>query len=1284
MFSGSIHTHSENSITDSVASVSEIAFRAKEMGAPAIALTDHGVLIGVWDFLDACKKAQIKGVVGVEFYVGNDGSREHLVVLAKNEQGYQAISKAVTASNYNVVKDKPIANIEILRQWFGEGSIGHNNVIATSACVGGVLASVFLSNENYEKEQNKLLKKKEKESNPDSPLYKQMCDNFHALENEVDELKQKKIDCRTIASKKYAQRLKRAEKNNDEQEIARIREEEKESLKCQKLLPEIEKQFKAKQKSLTELRNRKKLVEESHAKFIKYQSEIDALETKKMTEEQMNEVCIEKMFEYQSLFGSDNFYIELQYHGIPNEEKIMPILAEIADAYGIPVVASNDIHCIYREDAEARAVNFAQKHWWTGIADSDWELYMKSDEELSEWLLKILPSHIVSEAINNISTILSRCNLEFESKTHYPKFDCPEGAKTRLRNLIEQGKYKVPNWTLEYEERIKYELSVIETLGFSDYLCVVEDFLTYARLLGKVDITDPRFLEDPFNMELLKELGKDNVGEGVGPGRGSGAGSLVCYLIGITDIDPLKYNLLFERFLNPERVTMPDIDSDIAIHIRQFVIDYMKHKYGANAVCQIMTRNYFLSKNAIRAAGRAYAEKINDGRRFYEISDTMSKMITDKMKLADIEDLINETYGKDAGENYNSDALEIYRFAKMIEGKLCTIGTHAAGVVISDTPDISDHLPLICVEGTMSCQCDKNRVETLGCLKMDALGLRNLSLITDCERAILKTYNKKISIHDIPIRDEVFKKIFQTAKTNCVFQFESDGMKNVLTGFCPDKFEDLILLNAVFRPGPLQYIEEITAVKNGERKPEYVIPEMAEVLDETYGKPVYQEQLMTIFSRFAGFTLGEADIIRRLMSKKKVSEFVKYKDKFINGLVSHGAVKSKAEEFWSELVKFSEYAFNKSHSTVYAWLAYVTAYFKLYYPECYAAGSLNYPANEKFNSTLKEFLSMGIEISAPDVNKAFEGFTVTSNKLIYGLSSIAGMKKASEKIVAERKLNGVYTSFTDFALRTRTAKNVFCNMIKAGCFDSLHSNRKEMLEAVSYVNETASTINDKQQKLEAETDEAKRAKLISSIESYKKKLDDWCEPVHEDQKERLNDELSVLGHFISQHPLDTVTIPKTLKYNTLNNLDDKLNTILVYVSNVQFKIKKADGKEFAFFDAEDKTGQINCACFTKNFAICGHNIKDNSILIVKGKKRYDSKNETSFFNVEDVQPFIEEPKTVEISVPTLLAWEVEQDIVLPYQEHYGDRLVVFIEEIGKYIETDLIVSRDIVNAKFNW
>lgn len=1279
MFSGSIHTHSENSMTDSVASVKQIAKRAKELGASAIALTDHGTLTGTWDFLDACKKEGIKGIVGVELYVGNDGNREHLIVLPKNNVGFQAISKAVTASNYNMKNGKPIADMDILQKWFGEGSLGHGNVIATSACIGGVLASVFLSNEIHDKEQNSLRKKMQKESDPSSPLYVTLCNNFEETEQAVSKAKEERDKVKTTASKKYKQRINRAEKNGDEAELERIRLEQEESQRCQAELSKLESELKSKQKELSEIRKRKNDVEKSHEKYRLFQSEIDAIEAKKMTVEQMHIACAERLKVFQQLFGTDNFYIELQYHGYPNEEKIMPILADLAESYDVPVVASNDIHNINREDAEGRAVIFAQAGslFWKDIEPPDWELYMKTDEELAEYLSKILPEHIVEEAIKNISNILAQCNPEQKFQTHYPKFNCPEGAKARLRALVERGKAKVPEWTLEYQERVEYELSVIEKLGFSDYLCVVEDFLTYARLVGKVDTSDPRFIADPFNFDLLKELGEGRVGEGVAPARGSAAGSLVCYLANITDINPLKYNLLFERFLNPQRVTMPDIDSDIAVNIRQYVIDYVKHKYGENAVCQIMTRGYFLAKNAIRAAGRAYSKKVNDGRNFFDVTDTLSGMISDKMTLSDIEDDVKKRYGN------NKDTMEIFRFAKLLEGKMSNIGTHAAGVVISDTNDISDHLPLIYVEGKMSCQCDKERVESLGCLKMDLLGLRNLAVITDCERAIKNTSGESISIQNIPIRDDVFKKIFQTGNTNSVFQFESDGMKRVLCGFGPEKFEDLILLNAVFRPGPLQYIDEITAVKKGEKAPDYVIPEMSEVLDETYGKPVYQEQIMAIFSKFAGFSLGEADIIRRLMSKKKTSEFIKFKERFVNGLVERGAQKERAENFWSEIVNFSEYAFNKSHATAYAFVAYATAYLKLYYPDAYAVGSLNYPP-EDFKGTLKNFLSIGVKIALPDINLAYEGFTISDDKIIYGLSSIAGVKNFASVIVTERKVNGPYKSYIDFMKRTKPKKNVIENLIKAGCFDSLHKNRIELLKSIPFVQEVIGKISKKENDLAEEKDENKKLRITTSIQNYYEKLEDWLEPLYEDRRERIKSEREVLGHFISEHPLDTVTIPSGLKYVCLDSLKKGNNTTVVYVSNLSVKQRKSDGKSFASFTAEDKTGKIECVCFTKPYETCGQNIKDESILIVKGCEKYSENDDTTFFSVSDVEPFIEEPKNVEISVPNEESWTNNQDKILPYVEQDGEKLVVFLEDTSRFIKTNYLVNKDIAYADIKW
>lgn len=1281
MFSGSIHTHSDNSLFDSVAKVNQLAQRAKELGASAMALTDHGTLTGTWDFLDACKKVGIKGVVGVEFYVGGDSSREHLLVLPKDEQGFQAISKAVTESNYNLVGGHPIASTEVIRKWFGEGSIGHNRVIATSACIGGVLGSVFLSNENYERMQNKIRAKMQKESNPASPLYVQLCNNYERLEQEVEQLKEEKTRARVTASKKYAQRIKRATKANDEEELAKIQKEQEESAACEKALPALEKQFKAKQKELTELRNRKKDVEASHQKYRTFQDTIDELEKKKISEDEMYDLCMTKLDEYRNIFGENDFFIELQYHGIPEEKKIMPILAEIAEFTGTPVVASNDIHNVTREDAEGRAVTFSQKYnKWTGISESDWEMYMKTDEELSEWLLKIFSPSVVDEAMRNIRFILDQCNLNFEFKTHYPKFKCPEGAVQRLRNLVEQGKKRVAKWTPEYQARVEHELAVIEKQGFSDYLCVVEDYLTYGRLVGKVDLNDPRFLADPFNLELLKKLGEGRVGEGIGPGRGSAAGSLVCYLIGITDIDPIPLNLLFERFLNPQRVTMPDIDSDFAVDVRPWVIEYAKHIYGESAVCQIMTSNFFLAKNAIRAAGRACAAKYNaehnSDKDFYDLTDQLSAMADGK--LADIEELVCEEYRD------NEIALEIFRFAKLLEGRMSSVGTHAAGIVISDNNDISDYLPLMCVEGKMSCQCNKERVETLGCLKMDALGLRNLSVITDCERAVLTTTGKRLAFNEIPYRKEVFQRIFQTGNTNGVFQFESDGMKKTLRDFGPDKFEDLILLVAVYRPGPLQYIPDITAVKKGEKKPDYVIPEMARILDATYGKPVYQEQLMAIFSDFAGFTLGEADIIRRLMSKKKTEEFLKYKDKFINGLIAHGAKRDKAETFWGELVNFSEYAFNKSHAAVYARIAYVTAYLKMYHPEAYAVGCLNYPATDGFDAALKDAMDSGIHFLTPDINKAYENFVLDGKDIIYGMSSIAGVKKGATKIVEERKSNGIYRSFIEFCKRTSTPKGITEKLIKAGAFDELYSSRLGLLEAQSLVQDTVKKILEKELLLAEEEDEKKREKIKQAIKNLEDKLEGWYENTSENMISRLKDEKDVLGCFISQHPMSGLNIPKKLEYTPIDSLKRNKSTVVAFVSNLVIRRRRSDNKPFASFDIEDCSGKMKAACFTEAYEAYSQYLSEDSIVVLKGQSRYSERDGCNIFTVFEVETFVEETKTVEIPVPSAEIWDQEQKRVLPYTEQFGDRLVVYFEDTGVFLETDYLVNRDIQKANFNW
>lgn len=1054
---GIIHAHTEHSLKDSVLSPQTLCKRAAELGAPAVVLTDHGVLTGVFEFMKAAAANGIKGIPGVEAYVQEDNSltkREHLLLIPKNLLGYQAISKAVTMSNTRIHDKHPCVNIDILEQCFGVGSKGHGNVISTSACVGGILSKVLLKNRSLEAEAEKIRNKMKKCNSPEDPAYianKKECDRLIC---EIKDTMTKRDALVKIASRKFKQK----ERSLNALPVGSAEYAEfKAKLDAEKSETEnAAKELLAIKKRIAELNNLKKIVhaqcseaEKTHSRWKINREALDKVLKGMKPDYELYEEAKAKALKYSDIFGENNFYIELQYHRISDEMYVMPLLVQIADELNLPVVACNDIHYANnsKEDVRARQlINSLRFNTWSPLREGDTEYYIKTDEELREILSEILPSETVEKALQGIGEIVSRCDVQLPKEKHYPKFvdEKGESAKYRLRRLAKEGiskRYKANEWTEEHEKRMEYELEIIEEQGYSDYLCIVEDFLSYARARGK---------DNP-----------EKVGLSVGPGRGSAVGSLVCYLSGITGIDPMKYGLIFERFLNRERVSMPDIDSDFDIDIRGEVLEYVQNKYGKDAVCNILAMGTLAAKAAIRNVARVTGdERRGDTSAFMDIGDAIAKAIpkTPDIQLSDVEEELRDKF-KD-----NEEALHIIDDAKLIEGAALQYSTHAAGVVISDNGDVSEYIPLMQNDdGLIMCQCNMVEAEeNAGLLKMDFLGLRNLNIISAALRDIKRNYGISLDMEKVgqsltngistPFdkKGNVFSDIFCKGKTNGVFQFESHGMKSMLKRFKPSNIEDLILLVAAYRPGPMQYLDDIVAVKHHKKKPEYVIPEMESVLGATYGSPIYQEQIMEIFHKFAGFTLGEADIIRRYMSKKKVEKFAAYKDKFIDGLIERGAEPQKAEDFWDQLLQFSKYAFNKSHACAYAIVAFYTAWLKLNYSVEYMTALLNYAKSdskqtkqEKIAAIVNECKNMGIAVLPPDINNSGYDFKNRNGDIIFGLGSIKGIKSAANTIIETRNAERFH-SFKDFVTRTPINKTVIEGCIYSGALDCWGQNRVAM------------------------------------------------------------------------------------------------------------------------------------------------------------------------------------------------------------------------------------------------
>ena len=1299
---GETHVHTEHSFKDSPMSIKKLIDTLKKKHCPACAITDHGTLLGVFSFMQACKDAGIKGIPGVEAYVQEDGglvegsdaedTKKHLVLLAKDSDGYfKGISKAVTDSNRRQLKDVPRMNLEILRKWFGPGAAAHGHVIATSACVGGILATILLQNDKIDKEAGKALKWRDKYESPEANSYKKNVSIYEKLEQEEKELLSKKEEVGAIASKKYGTKkrgLKAFEgKPEYESVVAALEQEMAETEKAKEELDSIKKELTKTRKNMTVLRGKIKESKESHEKWNKWNDEFEKLQNSKMTEEELIASVKDTIREYVDIFGEGNFFIELQYHGIDREAYAYPILANIADEMGLPTVAANDVHFAENTEDDIRArqlVRSLRFNKFEPMQTGDDQYYFKTDFEQASALAEILTEEQVEKAMMGKKLLIDSCNVEFKKENHEPRFineESSESSAERLRRLANEGiktKYG-KNWTEEHQKRLEYELDVIESLKYTDYLCIVADFIQEARRLGMV-----------------------------GPGRGSAVGSIVCYLTDITQVDPIPYHLLFERFLNKDRVSSPDIDTDFDIVVREKMIEYVKNKYGKNAVCNIATIGTLAAKNSIRNAARILGSELHDDPKYFlNLGDAIAKEVSSEpnTKLADTD------FSKFKSDK---DAQRILKDARLIEGVAVQYGMHAAGVIISDNSDVSDYVPLMWNEDNQRwlCQCDMTQAESdAGLLKMDFLGLKNLNVIADTLAIIKKHHGENIDIvavgqdlsHDGKHTGydrkgkNVFEDIFSKGQTNAVFQFESNGMKSMLKRFKPDNIEDLILLVACFRPGPMQYLDDIIDVKHGRKKPRYIVPQMEEILGATYGYPVYQEQIMQIFNKIAGFTLGESDIIRRYMSKKKTEKFAAYKDKFIEGLLHSGARQKDAEDFWQQLLDFSKYAFNKSHATAYAFVAFYTAWLKLYYPAEYMTAVLNYTPVDKLQKMVAECNNIGIEVLPPDINNSEKEFSYKDGSILFGLKKIKGVASATEWILDQRKEKPFY-GFKDFIRRGQTKKNVTEALIKAGAMDRWTSNRAALLASIEELSKYDKKVKEKEELIKTSTDEKQIARAQTALEGYQEQLDNCLIPIgmYEDKEERLNNEFELLGMYVSGHPLDAYKNIAKIRSCPVSEAYVGSVTLCGMISNLRLTKRKKDGKSMAFFDIEDESGKMRVCVFTSAYEIFSDKIYDGNVVAIEGDCKVDnnsfSEDEEETLNLiaKEIRSIPKSMETLVLSVkdvyywtdkiyPLMLQYEGEDFKVQLYDEAFSEIRDARLS-VGRNILTNPVIAEMVVDV----
>lgn len=1309
-----LHNHTTDSIRDSVMSNEELVERASELGITAVAKTEHGTMIGYNEFYTLCREKGILPILGVEAYVTNDvysdtSDRRHLILMAKNTDGFRAIGKAVTESNEHVAKvgklSFPLMDKKIIEKWFSRGSLGYGNVYATSACVAGVVAGLWFNAQKADAKVEKLCKKRDELTREDDAQYLKMEDTFAALTEAVKSLQVSIKDLKaranksTLALEKKVSSAKTEEKKKEAEKALCDALTEKENAKA-----ELEKALSEKEKADAEVKRIRPIFGKmrlSVEKWKAFTKQINDAKMEKMNDQDFDVLMLKEAAWFRDTFAKNDFFIELQYHGMKEEAYLMPKLAEIAKELSIPVVATNDAHIrtSSADDILARQIIRSTRFdKWEEPTQADKEMYLKTEDELREALLKILPENTVEEALRNTGFIADHCNVELKKENHYPKFKTPNGETPEefLSKMAYAGieKRYGKNWTEEHQKRLEHELSVICSMGYADYHCIVQDFLEYAREAGKLYLNDPKeaSIARTFDIDTIKAYNEahDRVGECVGPGRGSAAGSIVCYLIGITNIDPLRYDLLFERFLNPERVSMPDIDCDFDPTVRPFVIEYVKHKYGESSVCGIMTKGTQAGKAAIQTAARVLGlQRKGDSVAYADLADAISKTAAAAskdelhLKLKDVEKDVFEAF-KD-----NKIVETIYHYACLIEGSVTQIGQHAAGIIIADGNPVSDYVPLCWNDKNkiMTTQVDMIEAESIGLLKMDFLGLNNLTIITECLRLIKERTGKMINMDSIPFEKEVFENIFSEAMTNSIFQFESAGMKNMLKQFKPGSIDDLVLLVAMFRPGPLQFLPDVIRVKQGLKPITYLVPELEHILSKTYGSITYQEQVQQIFRDLAGYSLGQADIVRRAMSKKKLKVIEAERNAFlygdperkIRGCKANGIDVTAANKLFDQMTDFAAYAFNRSHAACYAVVAYQTAWLKYHYTTEYMTAVLNNTPFEKYQGLIGDLKNLNVDIKEPDINKSALVFSISDDEICFGLSSIKGLGDSVLPIIKERE-NGAFVSLADFVMRTIPSKTVLEGLTWSGAFDSFNKNRSQIADSIPKYLEAEKKYKAAEKKFVSEINEGKKADRLQKLNEQKEeirniKLNDG---ICEDQKQVLSKEYELLGAFVSKQPLDIYKVSGTTPIaEMLESEDDTSLSIAGIITDLQIKNRKKDKAPFATFKLTDKTGSVSVCCFTEPYKTYKTLIDDNAVVIIQGNMKRDEKY-TQFITKSMKEPKLNIPPIV-VAVKDIDDWmERVRKIVVGYTAENGNPLMIYDEMMDEFRSTDLYVTKGLL------
>lgn len=953
---------------------------------------------------------------------------------------------------------------------------------------------------------------------------------------------------------------------------------------------------------------------------------------------------------YQDIFGKGNFFLELQDHGISEQQEVNRQLLRMHQETGIDLVATNDVHYTTAEDAEPHDILLCLQ---TGkkLADEDrmryegGQYYVKSPEEME----RLFPYAL--EALENTHKIAERCHVEIEfGVTKLPKYDVPEGYTSweYLNKLCFDGLseryYPV---TQELKDRLEYELSTIKNMGYVDYFLIVWDFIKYAR-----------------DNDIM-----------VGPGRGSAAGSLVAYTLGITQLDPIRYDLLFERFLNPERVSMPDIDVDFCFERRQEVIDYVVRKYGKDRVVQIVTFGTLAARGVIRDVGRVLDMP-------YAQVDVIAKMIPQELnitidKALDMNPELKKAYEEQEEIHYLID------MAKRLEGLPRHTSMHAAGVVISQK-DVDEYVPLSkAQDGSITTQFTMTTLEELGLLKMDFLGLRTLTVIQDAVRLVEKDTGISLDMQKIDYNDKKVLDSLGTGHSEGVFQLESGGMKNFMKELKPQSLEDVIAGISLYRPGPMDFIPQYIRGKNRPDTIKYDCPQLEPILKPTYGCIVYQEQVMQIVRNLAGYTLGRSDLVRRAMSKKKASVMEKERQNFVYGneeegvpgCIANGIPEKTANKIYDDMIDFAKYAFNKSHAAAYAVVSYQTAYLKYYYPVEFMAALMT--SVIEMPAKVAEYIyvcrQMGITILPPDINRGMYGFSVDNGAIRYGLSAIKSVgRPVIESIVKEREENGDYTNLQNFIERNleQVNKRAIENFIKAGALDCLEGNRRQKMMTFARI---VDGIN--QDKKNTMAGQLSFFDIVS--EEEKKEFEIRMPDLEEFDKETiLAFEKEVLGIYLSGHPLEgyrdimekmatarTADFQQDEETGFPKVIDGQKAILGGMITDKTIKYTK-NNKVMAFFTLEDLVGTVEVVVFPRDYEKCQALLNDEEKVFIQGRVSAEDDRPSKLI-LEKIRSFEDIPRELWIQFPDREAYgEKEQELLADLKQSPGkDSVVIFLRDV---------------------